>query len=63
MAQFYIVMADVIRSRSYDGGDLMREFGRIVKECNVTHTGALLSPYTITLGDEFQGVAGTLAGR
>lgn len=60
MTQYYIVMADVIRSRSYDGSNLMHEFMRIVEECNAAHKGALLSPYTITLGDEFQGVAGSL---
>lgn len=60
MSQHYIVMADVIHSRSYDGGDLMHEFMRIVEECNAAHAGAILSPYTITLGDEFQGVARSL---
>ncbi len=60
MPQYYIVMADVIQSRSYDGGDLMNEFMRIVEECNAAHAGAILSPYTITLGDEFQGVAASL---
>ena len=60
MTQYYIVMADVIRSRSYDGSDLMSEFMRIVEECNAAHMGAILSPYTITLGDEFQGVADSL---
>lgn len=60
MTQHFIVMADVIRSRSYDGSDLINEFMRIVEECNTAHTGAILSPYTITLGDEFQGVADSL---
>ncbi|BDV43982.1 hypothetical protein GURASL_29050 [Geotalea uraniireducens] len=60
MSQHYIVMADVIRSRSFDGNDLMHEFTRIVAECNAAHKGGLLSPYTITLGDEFQGIAGSL---
>lgn len=60
MGQQFIVMADVIRSRTYDGSNLISEFMRIVEECNSAHAGALLSPYTITLGDEFQGVADSL---
>jgi len=60
MTQHYIVMADVIRSRSYSGSDLMNEFMRIVEDCNAVYAGAILSPYTITLGDEFQGVADSL---
>lgn len=60
MSQQFIVMADVIRSRSYDGSDLIGEFARIVEDCNTAYAGAILSPYTITLGDEFQGVAGSL---
>jgi SatD family (SatD) len=60
MTQHYIVMADIIRSRSYNGSDLMDEFMRIVEECNAAYAGAIMSPYTITLGDEFQGVADSL---
>jgi hypothetical protein len=60
MTQNYIVMADVVRSMSYDGNDLMGEFKRIVDECNYAHKDTLLSPFTITLGDEFQGVAASL---
>ena len=56
----YIVMADVIRSRSFDGATLLPEFSRIVEECNAACRKDLVSPYTITLGDEFQGVAGSL---
>lgn len=60
MTQHYIVMADVVRSTSYDGNELMGEFKRIVEECNYAHKDTLLSPFTITLGDEFQGVAASL---
>lgn len=60
MKLYYIVMADIVRSRSFDGGELLPSFGRLVEECNAAHRGELLSPYTITLGDEFQGVARTL---
>ncbi|MFC4930047.1 SatD family protein [Massilia sp. GCM10023247] len=61
MTQHYIVMADVVRSTSYDGNELMGEFKRIVEECNYAHRDTLLSPFTITLGDEFQGVAASLS--
>lgn len=60
MTKHYIVMADVVRSTSYDGNELMREFRRIVEECNHAGKDTLLSPFTITLGDEFQGVAASL---
>lgn len=61
MNRHYIVMADVVRSMSYDGNELMGEFKRIVEECNDAHKDILLSPFTITLGDEFQGVAASLS--
>lgn len=60
MTNNYIIMADIVSSRSYNGDALMNEFKRIVEECNETHKGLLLSPFTITLGDEFQGVAASL---
>lgn len=60
MTHNYIIMADVVSSRSYNGDALMDEFKRIVDECNETHKDAILSPFTITLGDEFQGVAASL---
>jgi hypothetical protein len=60
MKLYYIVMADIIRSRSYDGADLLPTFSSLVEECNEVHRGELLSPYTVTLGDEFQGVTRTL---
>lgn len=60
MTQNYIIMADVVSSSSHDGDVLMDEFRRIVNECNETHKEVILSPFTITLGDEFQGVAASL---
>jgi hypothetical protein len=60
MTQHYIVMADIVRSRVYDGDFLMPEFKRVVEECNRAYREKLLSPFTITLGDEFQGVADSL---
>ena len=53
-------MADIVRSRVYDGDFLMPEFKRVVEECNRAYREKLLSPFTITLGDEFQGVADSL---
>lgn len=60
MSNYYILMADVVRSTSYDGNELMPEFKRIVAECNDLFQQTLLSPFTITLGDEFQGIAASL---
>lgn len=60
MTHYYIIMADVVSSRSYSGDALMKEFKSIVEECNEVHKERLLSPFTITLGDEFQGVAASL---
>lgn len=60
MADYHIVMADVIGSRSYDGMKLSAELGRLVAQCNGLFKEEILSPYTVTLGDEFQGVAASL---
>jgi hypothetical protein len=60
MDLYHIVMADIIKSRSYDGAELLPAFSRIVRECNEKYADGIISPYTITLGDEFQGVAGSL---
>ncbi|TKD66080.1 SatD family protein [Flavobacterium sp. ASW18X] len=55
--QYYIIMADVIDSRSItkDKG-FMEAFKSLIKQANSTLSDAILSPLTITLGDEFQGV-------
>jgi hypothetical protein len=47
MADHFIVMGYILKSRKWDGRELMRDFKG-------------LSPYTITLGDEFQGVSKSL---
>ena len=62
MAERYILMGDVVRSRTYDARKLRREFMRLVSSCNEKLEGEILSPYTVTLGDEFQGVARSLRG-
>nr|VFJ57530.1 MAG: SatD family (SatD) [Candidatus Kentron sp. DK] len=56
----YILMGDIIKSREYDATQLRRKFLRLVSSCNETLTDGILSPYTVTLGDEFQGVASSL---
>ena len=54
MTQYYIVMADVIRSRSYDGSDLMSEFMRIVEECAYSdEVGHLIRRKSATYSGEF----------
>ncbi len=55
MKQF-ILMADVIRSSEKEPENLMESFSGIVDGINEQYSGSLLSPLTITLGDEFQGV-------
>ena len=61
MKKNYIVMADIISSSKHNASQLMREFKEVVKDVNQQEgERLLLSPLTITLGDEFQGVAGSL---
>jgi hypothetical protein len=60
MPNYYVVMADVIASRSREPQQLMGEFERLVNTANTLFSGGILSPLTITLGDEFQGVVKTL---
>lgn len=60
MARQYILMGDIIRSSEYEARQLRREFLRLIASCNETMKEGILSPYTVTLGDEFQGVASSL---
>lgn len=62
MALHYILMADVVQSHSLDARQLQADFKHLVAHCNETLKPQILSPYTITLGDEFQGVAKSLTG-
>jgi len=62
MAGRYILMGDIVGSSTYKVSKLRREFIQIVSSCNKTLEGEILSPYTVTLGDEFQGVARSLKG-
>lgn len=60
MPNYYVVMGDVIGSRYQEADRLMREFESLVGRANSVFRDGILSPYTITLGDEFQGVARSL---
>jgi len=51
-----ILMADMIDSRNQDQGIAMEYFNSIIKFVNSKHYEGILSPLTITLGDEFQGI-------
>jgi len=57
---YYVLMADVIDSRKLDQQKLMTEFKNIVRLLNSQQHLNILSPMTITLGDEFQGVVNDL---
>jgi SatD family (SatD) len=51
-----IMMADIIGSSKRHGMALMNDFVTMVAHLNKTNKKEILSPFTITLGDEFQGV-------
>lgn len=53
-------MADIIDSRIKNQEQLMQRFKEITNDLNKTYSNKLLSPLTITLGDEFQGIVKTL---
>lgn len=55
-----ILMADIIKSRRIESNQLLTEFGKLVRAMNKKWSSHLLSPLTITLGDEFQGIADTM---
>src|SRR5262245_51459767 len=56
-----ILMADIVKSSRQEARTLMKEFKSIVAETNKRYHKGILSPLTITLGDEFQGVVKGLA--
>ena len=60
MPDHIIVMGDVVGSRVLDGQEMIGDFKRLISSCNEELSSCLLSPYTITLGDEFQGIAKSL---
>ena len=60
MANYFILMGDVVGSRMVDPEQLSIQLKNLVTSCNDKLKSMILSPLTITLGDEFQGVVGSL---
>ncbi len=60
MAWHYILMGDVIGSTRLDAKKLRRQLKSLLSKCNQDLENEILSPYTTTLGDEFQGIAKSL---
>ena len=60
MANRYILMGDIIGSRKHDARQLRKNFINLTSGCNRKLKQVILSPYTVTLGDEFQGIATSL---
>lgn len=64
----WILMGDVVESRKsrekygITPQRLQRELADVVRGVNSAINDHIVSPYTITLGDEFQGLAGSLVG-
>lgn len=53
---YFILMGDIIASGAKPGDKLSQDFHQLIEQCNRDMARHILSPYTITLGDEFQGV-------
>lgn len=56
-----ILMADIVKSSRRNAKALMKGFSAAVSKINKQHHSQILSPLTITLGDEFQGVVRNVA--
>ena len=54
--EYFILMADIIKSRDKNQHDLMKDFKYITNRIKKTSKASFLSPITITLGDEFQSI-------
>lgn len=52
----FILMGDIIASGEKNQKQLMSDFKLLINEVNNNNKTGILSPLTITLGDEFQGV-------
>lgn len=59
MNTYPILMADMLNSRKRDSALFISEFKQLVNVINRRWKKSILSPLTITLGDEFQGVLNT----
>ena len=60
VALHYILMGDVVASSRHNARELREAFMGLVSTCNRDLAPDILSPYTVTLRDEFQGVARSL---
>lgn len=58
--KYYILMGDVVRSSDYESEKLGKTLKELVHSANKDLRKKTLSPYTVTLGDEFQGVIKSL---
>jgi hypothetical protein len=56
----YILMGDVIGSSKLIAHQLRKDFMALVSLCNQKLAHDIISPYTVTLGDEFQGIGTSL---
>jgi len=54
-------MGDVVSSETYNQKLLQKKFAGVIAQLNKKHSRKILSPLTITLGDEFQGIVKDLA--
>lgn len=54
-------MGDIVQSEQHIAVDLMQSFKARIAALNEHHADSILSPLTITLGDEFQGVVADLS--
>ena len=61
MKDYILLMADIIGSSTADQEQLMIKFKELVSTINKENKHRLVSPLTITLGDEFQAVIGNIA--
>jgi len=52
----FILMADIKESSKFFPPTLQRDFAHMVKHFNKAYSSTIVSPLTITLGDEFQGI-------
>nr|WP_309756190.1 SatD family protein [Flavobacterium sp.] len=57
---YVILMADILESREKDANELMLQFKETVKYINDNWQKNIISPLTITLGDEFQAIIDTV---
>lgn len=58
---YYILMADIVDSRMQNQIGLISDFKKLVSTINTAQYDKIVSPLTITLGDEFQGIVKDLS--